>query len=844
MTPRQLTVSLGRKDDFGTITKVWHGTFKGLVDQLLKDVPVTATKDARGWICGAQFNKLHRHGKNFVARHLLSLDYDHIKPEDVERILGCCKGIAHLAYTTWSHAHDSPRIRIWLPLTRRVTSEEFQALSRRFAGRAGIDLAARESHTTCQFMFRPCAKEGVPFEHWEDTESPYLDVDKILGEYSDWKDRTQWPRRANEEIPPDTEGVSPLEKPGIVGDFCRTFSITEAIERFGLPYKPGSQEDRWTYILGSRPDGAVIYDDDTKLHSHHDTDPAHGQHNAYDLVRLHRFAQLDGFDGDIPLAERASSAAMAALANSCPEISGFTDLDAASGGGSGGGTIEPHGVNSGGALASLDSLLPGRIPPAASKNCDQENARRIQARYGKKLITVAGAFYTWTGEHWWRDQNEKVISSCLTHLSGLVAQEAKQLESKYGDAADEEQLREIEQRIKWAVACGGGTVQDRCKKMLRSALDFPAEKLNSNHALLTCRNGTINLRTGELGPNEPTNFITACAPVEYDPAAQCPRFELFLNQIFDGDETLVAFAKRWFGYCITGEVIEHAMVFHIGTGRNGKTALMDTLQRVLGSGYFDTGADGLLTGPAHGGATPEVLKLLGKRMVTLSETKKDQEFNEALLKRLTGSDRLVARNLYEGLTEFDPTHKLQVFTNHAPRITVNDDAIWLRLYFLKYPIVYGTPEQVARGEAMKVRDTRLKEHLASEAPGILRWLVEGAVDWYREGLVAPKAVSHATQAYHDEQDVVGQFLRAQTVRDPQGHAPLSGSSDALYVRYRGWIIENGHRGVLTKSNFRKEVIRAAPWVKYGQYRTQHVDVRPWGFSGIRVKTEAEAEACE
>ena len=146
------------------ITKEWDGDFEGFVKALIpKHVPVTEDKASAGWVCGVHFKPAYRHSENFVARHFLSLDYDKIRPEHLDRIRGTvCAGAAFLAYTTWSHSESDPRIRVWIPLSRGVTAEEFQAVSRAVAARGDlIELAARESHTPCQFMYRPTRKEGV-----------------------------------------------------------------------------------------------------------------------------------------------------------------------------------------------------------------------------------------------------------------------------------------------------------------------------------------------------------------------------------------------------------------------------------------------------------------------------------------------------------------------------------------------------------------------------------------------------------------------------------------------------------------------------------------------------------
>jgi hypothetical protein len=322
---RILHASIGKHDpqdsrSFADITKCWTGKFSDFVTAL-STAPVVADKAAAGWVCGAEFKNNYRHGDTYVASHFVSLDYDHIQPSDVEKILAAFKGTAHHAYTTHSHTPEKPRMRVWLPLSRPVNAEQYQAISRKAAARAGIELAARESFTPCQLMFRPAAKDGIPFQSWSDTESPHLDVDAVLAEYENPADRAQWPRHPGEELSESGKGVDPKTKPGIIGDFCRAFTISAAIERFNLPYAPGSSADRWTYTAGSRADGAIIYDDDSKIHVHDSTSPANGQSNAWDLVRKHVHGHLDtAEDKEKPIGERTSQRAMEVLALQQPEV--------------------------------------------------------------------------------------------------------------------------------------------------------------------------------------------------------------------------------------------------------------------------------------------------------------------------------------------------------------------------------------------------------------------------------------------------------------------------------------------------------------------------------------------
>jgi len=413
---RQLAASIGGKHN-AKVVKTWRGSFEQFCKALLAKVPETEDKASVGWVAGAEFNPQYRDSENFIARHFLSFDYDHITSGDVADIFKALGRYAHCAYTTFSHTDSNPRYRFWLPLSRECGYDEFQAVSRAVGSEAGIERLARESHVPSQYMFKPAVKPFEEFWSQTDTESPWVQVDEVLATYENWTNRASWPHRAEGDgVHNEGAGNDPRTKPGLVGAFCRAFTISEAIEKFDLPYKPGSAEGRLTYTDGSRPDGAIIYDDDTKLHSHHDTDPARGQSNAYDLVRVHKFDDF-GLTAGVGLGDRPSSKAMADFSRELPEVQAqivldehFDDLDATD-------TSWLDDELSGKSIEHGSSPLPERIRAASSKLTDQENARRVQRRHGNKLLAIGKTFYCWTGTHWEKDNTDTQTNKWISELS-------------------------------------------------------------------------------------------------------------------------------------------------------------------------------------------------------------------------------------------------------------------------------------------------------------------------------------------------------------------------------------------------------------------------------------------
>jgi len=200
-------------------------------------------------------------------------------------------------YSTHSHTPSAPRLRLVIPLKRPVSPDEYQAVSRRIAGDLGIDFFDDTTYEAHRLMYWPStSKDGEFIFKYLDEE--WADPDEILARYPDWKDPSYWPEssqtKAERKKLADKQG-DPREKPGIVGAFCRTYTIAQVIEKFlSDVYAPGDDPSRYTYIPGSTAGGLVLYDRDNFAYSYHATDPICGKLcNAFDLVRLHKFGDLD-----------------------------------------------------------------------------------------------------------------------------------------------------------------------------------------------------------------------------------------------------------------------------------------------------------------------------------------------------------------------------------------------------------------------------------------------------------------------------------------------------------------------------------------------------------------------
>lgn len=258
------------------------------------------TKEAQGRIkdVGGYFGGYLRGGKrsprNVVFRQLVTLDidYGHVDTWFDFTNLFTCAAVLH---STHSHTPENPRYRLIIPLDREAAPDEFLAASRKIAGVLGIEYFDNTTFDLNRLMFWPSVSKDAKYYFKEQKGEP-LSLDEVLAMYVYWQDVSAWPTNKALKERPGTEAEKqqdPTTKKGIIGAFCRTYSIEEAIEKFlEKEYEPGT-EGRYTYLKGSTSNGLVIYDGKF-AYSHHNTDPAGGLLcNAFDLVRLHKFGSLD-----------------------------------------------------------------------------------------------------------------------------------------------------------------------------------------------------------------------------------------------------------------------------------------------------------------------------------------------------------------------------------------------------------------------------------------------------------------------------------------------------------------------------------------------------------------------
>ncbi|EYR61998.1 hypothetical protein N866_12880 [Actinotalea ferrariae CF5-4] len=387
-------------------------------------------------------------------------------------------------------------------------------------------------------------------------------------------------------------------------------------------------------------------------------------------------------------------------------------------------------------------------------------AYRLAERYADRLMYVHGiGWHVWDGRRWQEDERGLAKRAVLDELRAALA-----------DSLGDKDLRADVRKCESAAGVSG--VLD-----LAAALEpFAATvgDLDADPYLLNCANGTLDLRTFELRPHDPRDRITKVTNAAFDPDAQGAAWQAFLGRVLPSEDVR-GFLQRYAGLGLAGRVLEHVLAIWTGTGRNGKGVLDRALGHALGD-YATTAEPDLFMHRENAHPTGE-MDLLGVRWVVVSESDQGRRLAEATVKRLTGGDRIRARRMRQDFVEFAPSHTAALITNHLPKVTGDDPALWARLRVVPFDVVIPKAEQ----------DTHLGDKLELEADAILAWAVAGWQAYQDRGLDEPEAVIRATERYQADADALGRFITECCILNPHMFATVAD----LFDRWQRWAAEDG-----------------------------------------------------
>lgn len=463
---------------------------------------------------------------------------------------------------------------------------------------------------------------------------------------------------------------------------------------------------------------------------------------------------------------------------------------------------------------------------------DRDNARRWIIWFGENALYVSGmGWFTYDGRRWQRDEGDLAVRLMAQNLVDkikleceLIAPDAKQAwlldkadrlaKDKPRDRWTPEDERLIEKAIgiqaalskkrisrrNFAVSTGNA---GRTNSLLQQAASYkavPIETLDADRMSFNVANGTLHFgrerdperpddpqaqRYGrvELKPHSRDDFITKVADVSYDRTATCPHFERFLERTHP-EKDVRLFLQVSHGYALLlGGNDEQRLIYHYGTGANGKSAFLEAIGR-LAADYRAVVSPESITGDGQrdgNKANSDIARLHSSRLVTIEELPRGVPLKENLIKALTGGTKMLARFLQKEFFEFEPVFTAVLSGNDMPTVSGTDYGIWRRLLIVHWGVTIPEAERIAPGE--------LAAQFDAERAGILNWLVDGALLYLANGLTPyiPREVTDFTDDYREERDPVGAF--AQSCLVPAPDYRLNASD--LWKAYNDWCEANG-----------------------------------------------------
>jgi putative DNA primase/helicase len=413
-------------------------------------------------------------------------------------------------------------------------------------------------------------------------------------------------------------------------------------------------------------------------------------------------------------------------------------------------------------LARLEAHIRAGNTPLTEDGAAQEFA----LRYGGELRFChdRGSWFRWNG------------SICKPERTRLPFHYARELAR---DLAQTEDARGAISAARSAFASGVEKYAMADPTFARTADAWDADP-----GLAGCPGGVIDLRTGLMEPADPAHGITKSLAIDPSERADCPLWLAFLDETFGGDAGLIRFVQQFVGYALTGIVSEHALVFGYGAGGNGKTVFLNTVSGIQGD-YAVTAAMDTFTASRGERHPTDLAMLAGARFVTASETEDGKAWAEARIKQLTGGDTITARFMRRDFFQFKPQFKLFIVGNHRPELHNVDDAFRRRFNIVPFN---NRPAQP---------DPTLSLRLQDEWPAILRWMIEGALDWQANGLVRPQSVIDATETYFLDQDLFGQWIEDECDAEPD-NAHTWDTSGALFKSWKAYAERAGEHAGNTK----------------------------------------------
>jgi putative DNA primase/helicase len=418
---------------------------------------------------------------------------------------------------------------------------------------------------------------------------------------------------------------------------------------------------------------------------------------------------------------------------------------------------------------------------------------RGQVKYIRDLET----WMRFDKEQGWRPTDE-------VEVLGMAAQFSEELRQKGKAIAETQEAKDAAKTRNTYAKLGDMKRITPAIKFARTVgVAIRSGDMDAEPMLVGTPNGFMDLTDLSFHPFAFDRLVTKRLGTRFDQHAKAPMWDNFLKDV-QPDAEMRAFLQRLMGYTLTGVIAEHILPFHWGHGGNGKGTFFERAMMPI-FGDYAGGLTPSLAFKSKNERPPdvEIHQLAGKRFLMGPESSHSLELNEAWLKGASGGDRQKGRGLYRNFFEYQPTAKIHLVGNHKPVVQSVDSGFWRRFIMVEWGV--EIPDHK--------RDHALPAKIASELPGILNWILEGARAWRQDGLKPPTACMEATQIYRENSDPLADFIDTKLMQAPESQA----SKAEVFQAYTEWCDQSGIHRPMTKRGLGMALMDR----KWKEYKDSH-----------------------
>jgi P4 family phage/plasmid primase-like protien len=472
-------------------------------------------------------------------------------------------------------------------------------------------------------------------------------------------------------------------------------------------------------------------------------------------------------------------------------------------------------------------LLPERagLPAGQHRDCTEfGNVHRMMDKFGNELMFASET------EQWYRWHENRWLAATPEEVTFMASETIRSI---MDEARDEQNEEERARLMQWARDSQKANMVRNMTMLARAQprVFVRTGVLDADTRFMGAANGIIDLQTGQLLPAAREARITQYAGCDYLPGADAPWFKQTVREAFFDDLEMVIFFKRLMGYTLLGNPVEQRLIIPYGHGANGKSTIMGAIGKALGNYAAAAAAETFTTtegsrGSSAGGPREDLVRLRAARLLTISEVDENAHLKEATVKSLTGDDPITARGVQaKASVTYRPRFVPVMSVNHRPIIKGDDAGIWRRIMLVPF-------ERNFKEDPNLPEDRHRSARISQELPGVLRWLVEGALEYQQHGLNAPVAVLAATEDYRSDMDLLKEWIDTRIVLDPDGAI----STADMFVSWQQYAMPKGLLRLIGTSNALTRKLTG----RKGFVKGQHCNgVRGRCWVGMRLKTIAE-----